>query len=47
MNSTKTTAAFFNATSLDDRTTHRRAIELAIWGMPAVSMGRGPGLAEA
>ena len=32
------TSELFNATSLDDRTVHRRAVELAIWGMPAVSM---------
>ena len=38
MISTDTPAALFNATSLADRTVHRRAIELAIWGMPAVSM---------
>ena len=38
MSSTETSVELFNATSLDDRTTHRRAIELAIWGMPAVSM---------
>ena len=38
MNSTEISAELFNGTSLDDRTIHRRAIELAIWGMPAVSM---------
>ena len=38
MSSPETKAGLFNATSLDDRTIHRRAIELAIWGMPAVSM---------
>ena len=38
MSSTEASAELFNATSLDDRTIHRRAIELAIWGMPAVSM---------
>ena len=38
MSSTETSGELFNAASLDDRTTHRRAIELAIWGMPAVSM---------
>ena len=38
MISTETPAELFNATSLEDRTMHRRAIELAIWGMPAVSM---------
>ena len=32
------TLELFNATSLGERTVHRRAIELAIWGMPAVSM---------
>lgn len=43
MISTDTKAGLFNATSLDDRAIHRRAIELAIWGMPAVSMPRsGP-----
>ena len=38
MSSAEASVELFNATSLDDRTTHRRAIELAIWGMPAVSM---------
>ena len=38
MSSTEPSAELFNATSLDDRTIHRRAVELAIWGMPAVSM---------
>ena len=38
MSSTETQVELFNATSLDERTIHRRAIELAIWGMPAVSM---------
>ena len=38
MITTEAQAELFNATSIDDRTIHRRAIELAIWGMPAVSM---------
>ena len=38
MISTEAPAELFNPTSLGDRTMHRRAIELAIWGMPAVSM---------
>ena len=40
-------AELFNALSLDDRTIHRRAIELTIWGMPAVSMAAVRRLAEA
>ena len=38
MSATESPAALFNGSSLEDRTVHRRAIELAIWGMPAVSM---------
>ena len=38
MGVTRSATQLRNATSLADRTAHRRAVELTIWGMPAVSM---------
>ena len=38
MGATRPVTQLRNAASLADRTAHRRAVELTIWGMPAVSM---------
>jgi len=34
MDRTDASAELFNGSSVEDRTIHRRAIELAVWGMP-------------